>query len=186
MLQAIDAFAIILGKIRQLLKSMNHVKEQHDISQWIGLIISIMVCFGVAGLGSLSTNPSIEGWYAALQKPSWNPPNWVFGPVWSALYLMMAIAAWLVWRERGLSGASLPLTLFAIQLLLNGLWSILFFGLHRPGLAFAEILVLWGAILATLVPFWRVTALAGVLLLPYFLWVTFAAFLNFTIWRMNS
>ncbi|MDQ3651178.1 MAG: tryptophan-rich sensory protein, partial [Acidobacteriota bacterium] len=101
--------------------------------QWLGLVVSIVICFGVAALGSLATDPNIDGWYAALRKPSWNPPNWIFGPVWSMLYLLMAVAAWLVWRRRGFAGASLlPLALFGIQLVLNGLWSVLFFGWHRP------------------------------------------------------
>ncbi len=155
-------------------------------TMWAGLIVSVTVCFAVAALGSLYTNPSIDNWYAALAKPSWNPPNWIFGPVWTVLYLMMAIAGWLVWRRRGsITGAAFPLAVFAIQLLLNALWSYLFFGLHRPGLAFAEIVLLWAAILATLLAFRRVIPLAGWLLLPYLLWVTFAAFLNFTIWRLN-
>jgi len=156
-------------------------------TMWAGLIIFVAVCFAVAGLGSLSTNPSIDNWYAALTKPSWNPPNWVFGPVWTILYLMMAIAAWLVWRRKGsVAAAAVPLALFAVQLLLNALWSYLFFGLHRPDLAFAEIVLLWAAILATMLAFRRAVPLAGWLLLPYLLWVTFAAFLNFTIWRLNQ
>ncbi|HVF27526.1 MAG TPA: TspO/MBR family protein [Pyrinomonadaceae bacterium] len=156
-------------------------------TMWAGLIIFVAVCFAVAGLGSLSTNPSIDNWYAALAKPSWNPPNRVFGPVWAILYLMMAIAAWLVWRRKGsVAAADVPLALFAVQLVLNALWSYLFFGLHRPDLAFAEIVLLWAAILATLLAFRRVIPLAGWLLLPYLLWVTFGAFLNFTIWRLNQ
>lgn len=152
---------------------------------WAGLIVFVAVCFGAAGVGSLYTNPSVDPWYAALTKPSWNPPNWVFGPVWTMLYLMMAVAAWLVWRRRG-AAAGVPLALFAAQLALNALWSYLFFGLHRPGLAFAEITLLWAAILATLLAFRRVVPLAAWLLVPYLLWVTFAAFLNFTIWRLNG
>ncbi len=155
--------------------------------QWLGLVVSIVICFGVAALGSLATDPNIDGWYAALRKPSWNPPNWIFGPVWSMLYLLMAVAAWLVWRRRGFAGASLlPLALFGIQLVLNGLWSVLFFGWHRPDLAFIEIVFLWSAILATMLAFRRVVPLAAALLAPYLLWVTFAAFLNFTIWKLNS
>jgi len=155
--------------------------------QWLGLMVSIVVCFGVAALGSLATDPNIDGWYAALRKPSWNPPNWIFGPVWSMLYLLMAVAAWLVWRRRGFVGASpLPLALFGVQLVLNGLWSVLFFGWHRPDLALIEIVFLWSAILATMLAFRRVVPLAAALLAPYLLWVTFAAFLNFTIWKLNS
>lgn len=159
--------------------------SQASINQWVGLAISVVVCFAAAGFGSLFTAPAIGGWYAGINKPSWTPPNWLFGPVWSALYLMMAVAAWLVWRETGLTrGAALKL--FAAQLLLNALWSYLFFGLKRPGFAFAEIVLLWVAILATTLAFRRVTPAAAWLMVPYFLWVTFAAALNFQIWRLNS
>jgi benzodiazapine receptor len=153
---------------------------------WLGLAGFIGLCFAAAGIGSLLTAPALSGWYELLRKPSWNPPGWVFGPVWTALYLSLAVAAWLVWRERGLSGAALPLTLFAAQLLLNAAWSGLFFALRLPWLAFAEIVLLWGAILATLLAFWRVTPIAGWLLVPYLAWVTFAAALNLTLAQMNS
>jgi tryptophan-rich sensory protein len=154
--------------------------------QLVALAISIGVCFAVAAAGSAMTIPSIGTWYAALNKPSWNPPNWVFGPVWSTLYLCMAVAAWLVWRERGFSAAVIPLTLFALQLILNCAWSGLFFALHRPWLAFADIVVLWVAIVATIISFTSVSSLASILLAPYLLWVTFAAMLNFTVAKMNS
>ncbi len=134
----------------------------------------------------MATAPSIPTWYAGLAKPGWNPPNWVFGPVWSALYLSMAVAAWLVWRQAGWAGAARPLGLFGAQLVLNVLWSILFFGLHRPDLAFGEILILWAFILATLVLFWRWSKAAGLLLVPYLAWVTFASVLNFAVWRLNA
>ena len=125
-------------------------------------------------------------WYAALNKPALNPPNWIFGPVWTGLYILMAIAAWLVWRERGAPGRALALSAWLVQLLLNAAWSWLFFGLHRPGWAFAEIVLLFGAIVVTLVLFWRIRTLAGVLMLPYLLWVGFAAYLNFQIWSLNG
>lgn len=131
------------------------------------------------------TAPSMNGWYATLRKPSWNPPKEVFGPVWTLLYLCMAIAAWLVWRRQGLAGAAIPLAIFAGQLTLNVAWSGLFFALHRPWFAFADILLLWGAILLTMVSFSRVTPLASWLLLPYLVWVTFAAALNLTLAKMN-
>ena len=150
-----------------------------------GLALWLALCFGAALVGSLVTYPSIPTWYAGLIKPSWTPPAWLFGPVWSILYLMMALAAWLVWRRGGLAAARLPLILFLIQLGLNVAWSFLFFGLRMPGLAFAEIVILWCAILATLIVFWRWRALAGWLFLPYLLWVTFAAGLNLALWRMN-
>ena len=154
--------------------------------QLVGLALSIGLCFGVAAVGSAMTIPSIGTWYATLTKPSWNPPNWVFGPVWSTLYLCMAVAAWMVWRERGLPAALIPLALFGLQLALNCAWSGLFFALHKPWLAFADIVVLWFAIVATMVSFARVSSFASILLAPYLLWVTFAAILNFTIAKMNS
>ncbi len=151
--------------------------------QVAGLVLSILVCFAAAGLGSTWTAKSVGTWYRALDKPTWNPPSWVFGPVWSVLYLLMGISLWLVWRRVGL--LALPVGVFAIQLVLNAAWSGLFFGLQNPGAAFAEIVVLWAAIVATIVVFWRVTPVAGALLLPYIAWVSFAAVLNFTIWRLN-
>lgn len=152
----------------------------------IGLAVSIVVCFGAAGLGSLFTTPSIESWYVTLRKPPWTPPNWLFGPVWTALYLGMAIAAWLVWRRVGVSGGKLALTLFALQLVLNVCWSAIFFSAHMPGFAFADIVLLWLLILATVVSFWPISRVAGWLMVPYLLWVAFAAALNYTIWRLNA
>jgi len=125
-------------------------------------------------------------WYATLKTPSWNPPGWIFGPVWSALYTMMAVAAWLVWQRGGFARQRWPLTLFFVQLLLNAAWTPLFFGLHRLGLAFAEILLLWLAIAATLAAFRAVNRTAGWLLAPYLAWVSFASVLNFTLWRLNA
>jgi len=124
-------------------------------------------------------------WYASLAKPPWNPPNAVFAPVWTTLYVLMAVAAWLVWRRAGFRGAAAGLTLFVTQLVLNALWSYLFFGLHRPDIALIEILVLWGVLLVVTVMFWRAIRLAGVLLLPYLLWTGFASCLNFALWQLN-
>jgi translocator protein len=149
---------------------------------WVGLAGWIVAAFAAAAVGALFTPGE---WYAHLNKPAWNPPSWVFGPVWTALYLGMAVAAWLVWKRGGFAGAPLALGLFLAQLLFNGAWSWLFFGLHRPGLALAEILVLWALILATLVAFWAVHRAAGLLFVPYLAWVSFASFLNFTLWRLN-
>lgn len=149
----------------------------------IALIGWLVLCFAAAGTAVFV---STDGWYVALHKPSWNPPAWLFGPAWTLLYITMAVAAWLVWREGGWKAQGRALGLFLLQWFLNALWTPLFFGLHRPGLAFAEIVLLWLAIAATLVSFWRVRQVAGILLVPYLAWVSFAAALNFTIWRLND
>lgn len=124
-------------------------------------------------------------WYAALAKPAWNPPAWIFGPVWTILYLSMAFAAWWVWRCGGWRVQSRPLTLYLVQLALNAAWTPLFFGLKQPGLALIAILLLWAAIIATARAFQPVSRAAALLLVPYAAWVGFAAFLNFTLWRLN-
>jgi benzodiazapine receptor len=129
---------------------------------------------------------SSGGWYASLAKPAWNPPSWLFGPVWTLLYAMMAVAAWLVWREGGWEAQRRTLGLYLVQWALNALWTPLFFGLQWPGLAFAEIIALDAAVLGTLMAFWRVRRAAGLLLVPYTLWVAFATVLNITIWRLNA
>lgn len=154
-------------------------------SIWM-LLLFVAACFAVAWFGAIFTSSSVGSWYLTIRKPSWNPPSWVFGPVWSALYLMMAIAAWLVWRKCGFSGARFALGLFAFQLALNAAWSPLFFGLKNPLAGLLDIVPLWVAILATLVSFWKISPAAGALLLPYLLWVSFATALNFTIWRLNA
>lgn len=152
----------------------------------MGLVLFVAVCLGVAAMGSVATVPGVEGWYATLNKPPWTPPGWIFGPVWTLLYIAMAVAAWLVWRPQGWSGAKVPLTLFGVQLALNLAWSWLFFGLRSPGLGLADIILLWVAIAATLVVFWRRSKLAGALFVPYLAWVTFASGLNYSIWRLNA
>ena len=146
------------------------------------LIGWVLLCYAAASLGALFGPGE---WYGSLNKPSWNPPAWVFGPVWTALYTMMAVAAWLVWRQGGWGKQSKPLLVFLAQLALNALWTPLFFGLQRPGLAFAEIILLWLAIVWTIAAFWRVRRAAAWLLGPYLAWVSFAAVLNGTLWRLN-
>jgi len=152
-------------------------------SSLAGLIFWLALCFATALFGSQFTPGP---WYQQLAKPSFTPPDWIFGPVWTILYLMMGVAAWLVWRNKGFAGAAPALSLFVVQLALNALWSFIFFGLKQPGLAFGEILLLWLAILGTLVAFWRLAPAAGLLLAPYLLWVSFAALLNFSLWRLNA
>lgn len=152
-------------------------------AQALALAGWLALCFAAAATGVFV---STGDWYAALHKPSWNPPPWVFGPAWTFLYITMAVAAWLVWREGGWKAQRRALGLFIVQWFLNALWTPLFFGAHLPGVAFGEIVLLWLAIAATLVAFWRVKKAAGLLLVPYLAWVSFAAALNFTIWRLNS
>lgn len=142
----------------------------------------LVLCFSASGTAIFV---STGGWYASLNKPWWNPPSWVFAPAWTLLYLLMGVAAWLVWREGGWPAQARPLGLFLFQWLLNALWTPIFFGLHLAGVAFADIALLWLALAATLVAFWRVRRAAGLLLVPYLAWVSFAATLNFTIWRLN-
>ena len=151
----------------------------------IVLFVFIIVCLGVGGLGAIATTPEIDGWYRTIAKPSWNPPGYVFGPVWTTLFVLMGIAAWLVWKGKGFKEAKIPLGLFAAQLLLNVAWSWIFFNRHQLGWAFAEILILWLAIAVTTIAFFKETKVAGALMLPYLAWVSFAAVLNFTIWRLN-
>ena len=142
----------------------------------------ILFCFAAS---ATAVFVSTTGWYAQLQKPSWNPPSWLFAPVWSTLYLLMAIAAWLVWREGGWAGQKRALSVFVVQWVLNVLWTPLFFGQHLIGPAAVEIFALVLVLIATIVLFSRVKKAAGLLLLPYLAWISFAAFLNFTIWRLN-
>ena len=150
--------------------------------KWLGLIAWLALVFA-ASLTSVFV--STGGWYAELNKPVWNPPNWIFGPVWTVLYIMMAVAAWRVWLRGGWKEQRTPLSLFLIQWTLNALWTPLFFGFHLLGWAFVEILVLLVFILLTLRAFWPVDRMAAFLMVPYALWVAFASVLNFTIWRLN-
>jgi benzodiazapine receptor len=151
------------------------------------LVLSIAVCELAGFIGSFFTIPSIPGWYATLARPELAPPNWVFGPVWTTLFALMGIAAFLIWKK-GISHKPVrsALWVFLIQLVLNACWTIIFFGLHSPGIAFAEIVILWVAILGTIILFARISRAAAWLLLPYILWVSFAAYLNFSIWTLNS
>ena len=151
------------------------------------LIIAIVVSELAGIIGSVFTTPAISsGWYATLARPALNPPAWVFGPVWTALYALMGIAAFLVWKK-GLErrDVKIALGIFIGQLVLNTLWSIIFFGLHSPGGAFVEIVLLWLAILATIIAFAKISRTAAWFLVPYIVWVSFAAYLNIMIWMLN-
>jgi tryptophan-rich sensory protein len=145
----------------------------------------VALCFVVAAAGGAVTATSVGTWYAGLAKPAFNPPDWVFGPVWTALYLMIAVAGWRVWRRRSESGAWLSLGAWGLQLSLNLSWSMLFFGAQMIGAALAEIAVLLAAILITAALFWRIDRIAGALLIPYAAWVGFATVLNAALWRLN-
>ena len=145
----------------------------------------IVVCFAAGGIGSLFMGADTWTWYRGLTQPAVTPPGWLFGPVWSALYLMMGIAAWLVWRRGPAPGVGAALVLFAAQLVLNAIWTPVFFGLQNPGGALVIIGLLWLAIVATTVVFWRQSRAAGVLLIPYLLWVSFATYLNYSIATLN-
>jgi tryptophan-rich sensory protein len=154
-------------------------------NRWLMFLFFLCLCYGAAVLGSICTSSSVGTWYADLRKPSFNPPDWIFAPVWSALYFLMALSAWLVWRRADWGGAKLALTLFFAQLALNVAWSGLFFGLRRLGTALIEIICLLGTIVATALAFRPVSGLAFWLMVPYAVWVAFAALLNFKIWQLN-
>jgi len=165
------------------------------INNTFKLIVAIVVSELAGIIDSVFTTPSITGWYAGIVKPALNPPAWVFGPVWTTLFLMMGISAWLVWRELD-SGSeagmtekkkrvNIALSIFLGQLVLNTLWSVIFFGLHSQGGALIEIVFLWFAILATIIAFAKISKLAAWLLVPYILWMSFAVYLNYAIWVLN-
>jgi len=151
----------------------------------IAFVVFVVVCYAAAAIGGLATAGSVSSWFQSLKRPSFQPPDWVFGPIWTLLYGLMAVAAWLVYLKVG-RVRSAPMMLFAIQLVLNVAWSVIFFGLHRPGLAVIDIALLLAAILATAIAFWRVSRPAGALMLPYLGWVMFASVLNVSIWRLNA
>jgi tryptophan-rich sensory protein len=151
-------------------------------TELLALFALLGATLAVGFVASLATVPNIPGWYAGLHKPSFNPPNGIFAPVWTALYVLMAIAAWRVWRKAGLR----PLRLYAVQLILNGAWSFIFFGAHAVGAALAEIVLLLALVLAVTASFWGKDRIAGLLFLPYAAWVLFALVLNAAIWRLNG
>lgn len=155
------------------------------MKQMVGLIGWLFLCIAAGGIGALATVDA-GTFYVGLDRPPWAPPAWLFGPVWSVLYVAMAVAAWLVWRSPAdRSAKRMALGLFIAQITLNSLWSWLFFAWNRGGAAFIEILLLWGLIAATIIAFWRIKPAAGILMLPYLFWVTFASVLNWALWRTN-
>ncbi len=150
------------------------------------LIISLVLPQLAGLIGSVFTISAIPAWYASLEKPSFSPPNWIFGPVWITLYFLMGLSVYLVWQKiKENKKAKAGLALFWLQLFFNAVWSIIFFGLQSPGWAFVEIIFLWLAIVLTIIAFSKVSRLAALLLIPYILWVTFAAYLNYSIWTLN-
>ena len=155
------------------------------MSKVFKFLLSITLPFLAGGIGSAFTTAAIPTWYANLNKPVFTPPGWVFGPAWSILYILMGIAFYLVWSKTNFKGYQTALIFFVVQLVLNALWSILFFGLKQPLYALLEIIVLWVAILLTLIPFYKIDKTAGLLLIPYLAWVTFAAILNLSIVILN-
>lgn len=152
--------------------------------QVLGLIGWFLVSFATSAIGAIASIQA-KAFYGQLSQPAWAPPAWLFGPVWTALFAMMAIAAWLVWRAGGFRANRIALSFFLAQLAFNALWSWLFFVWQHGALAFVEILFLWALIAATLVSFWRLSPLSGALLIPYLLWVSFASALNFSLWQLN-
>ncbi|PIT92953.1 MAG: TspO protein [Candidatus Harrisonbacteria bacterium CG10_big_fil_rev_8_21_14_0_10_38_8] len=156
------------------------------ISNPLKLIIAIIVCQLTGLIGSVFTTPSITNWYAEIIKPTLTPPSWVFAPVWTTLFVLMGISAFLVWKK-GLDhkDVRIALTIFILQLILNTFWSVIFFGLHNPGGALIEIILLWTTILITITVFYKISKPAGWLLFPYILWVSFAVYLNYSIWMLN-
>lgn len=154
------------------------------LTQILGLAGWLLASFVTGAIGALAS-VNAAGFYGQLVTPAWAPPAWLFGPVWSVLFILMGVSAWLVWREHGFRGAGAALKLYTAQLVANALWSWLFFAWHLGAIAFAEIVVLWVLIAATIVMFWRLHRLAAILLVPYLLWASFAAALNFALWQLN-
>lgn len=152
--------------------------------QIVGLVGWLLLCFAAASAGAIASM-NAAAYYGQLIQPSWAPPAWLFGPVWTVLYTLMAVSAWLVWRQHEWRSASVALIVFAVQLVANALWTWLFFTLHWGAVALAEIVVLWLLIATTILLFWRLHRTAALLLIPYWLWVSFATALTLALWRLN-
>lgn len=153
-------------------------------AQIYGFIAWFLLCFLAAALGAMAS-VNAGSFYTELVRPDWAPPGWLFGPVWTILYIMMAVAVWLVWRVDGVMGAQLACSLFLLQLVLNALWSFLFFMWHMGAWALVDIVLLWVCLLATIIAFWQLSVLAAWLMVPYLLWVSIAALLNYRVWQLN-
>ncbi len=164
----------------------NLQSDRSGAATWAGLVAFLVVCLGAGGLGAFATTPEIDGWYRTIAKPDWNPPDQVFGPVWTTLFVMMAVAGWLIWKPSVFKDAGQQLSLFGVQLVLNVAWSWIFFALHQPGWAFVEIVILWVTIALTIRSFAHQSRPAAWLLVPYLAWVSFACLLNFSIWQLNA
>ncbi len=167
---------------------MHAMRSEQDhpsaMKKWLGLGGWLLLCYAASLVGAVASLEA-PSFYAQLDQPGWSPPAWLFGPVWTVLFAMMAVAAWLVWQNGGFARRRMALSLFLVQLVLNALWSWLFFAWQLGGLALLDIVLLWLLIAATIAAFWRVVPLAGILLLPYLAWVSFAGALNFALWRLN-
>jgi len=169
---------------RRILKGERSDMKEKDIFK---LIVSLIVCQLAGFVGSLFITPSFPAWYASIAKPSLTPPNWVFSPVWISLFVLMGISLFLVWQKTlHYPGVKTAMLWFGVHLALNMFWPILFFGLKSPFFAFIEIVLLLAAIFLTIIKLLKVSRLAGVLLIPYFFWVCFAAALNYAIWNLNA
>ncbi|HOL21998.1 MAG TPA: tryptophan-rich sensory protein [bacterium] len=158
-----------------------------EILKPVKLIVSLLVCLMAGVIGSIFTSISVDNWYKTLNKPVFNPPSWLFAPVWTFLYITMGFSLFLIWSydDKQNKRKYIALIFFSVQLFFNILWSVFFFGMKSPFLAFVDIILLWGSILITMILFKRISVLSSILLIPYFLWVTFAAFLNYAILVMN-
>ncbi len=156
------------------------------LNRWLVLVGFLVITFAASAIGGWFTSMSVSTWYQEIAKPSFTPPSWVFGPVWTTLYALMAVAAWLVWDRVGFTVGAVALTLYAVQLVLNVAWSGLFFGLRSPALGTLCVIILWIAILATIIAFWRIYPVSGVLLIPYIVWVSYASALTYSVWRLNA
>ena len=157
-----------------------------SMKNWVKLIVSLLIPQLIGASGAYFTITGRGSWYQQIQRPEWNPPNWIFGPVWTTLYVLMGIAFYLVWKAEAPQKLKRPAMLFwALQMILNFFWSFIFFGQHQIGLAFAEIIILWLMILLTIFAFARINKLAAWLMVPYISWVSFATLLNYAIWQLN-